>query len=226
MLCLFAFQETPCNLSEIQEFFKAKSSKDNKMIVYSMGQDYCNTQKAWVASLNVLPEDWSLDLRTVWSLERMSCCRAESQALCACSRQVHTLLTEDTGVNLQSCRSRGGCQDMWWLCRSVSCLKLNWLDLSQMWLWNGSVMTDKNNPLIIRSPITNYRFWFSPGCTGHKFSQAHFFSSLIPLSFLPVYKAPLTCQKNPTLNDHDQTQTYISKSSQLFTSFLLSLQSV
>lgn len=59
--------------------------------------------------------------------ERLPCCCTMSQALCTGALQVHMLTIEDAGVNLaESCRSREGCQDMWWVCRSVSSLELKY----------------------------------------------------------------------------------------------------
>lgn len=133
----------------------------------------------------MLPEGCFLDLRTAWRSDRVPCCRTQSRASRACAWRVHVLLMEDTGTDLaESCRSRESCQDTWWLCRPVSCLKLNYclIRSSQMWPWNWSVMTDsKNNPLIISSPVTNSRFCFSSRYTSHNFIHTHFLTPLTAL---------------------------------------------
>lgn len=130
------------------------------------------------------------------------------------------LMLEDAGVNLaEGCRSREGCQDMWWLCRSVSSLELNYCltRSSQMWPWDGSIMRDrKNNPLIINFPIKNCRFCFSSTCTGQNLTPTHFLRSLTAVCSLPVYKALLTDQNTSMQNNNKQTKGYISKFSQLF----------
>lgn len=194
MLCPFAFWETPW-VNKYQQSLRRKKShcggkgqqrqQDNhSLLIYPMGQHYWNQ--------NVLPEDCFLDLRTA-----RSCCRTKSQELCTCTRQVHMLLMEDTGVTLaESCSSRGGCQDTWRLRKSDSYLKLNYCltRSGQMWPWNGNVMTDsKNHPLINSFPITSCRFCFPSRGTDHNLTPTHFLCSLTTLCSLPIDEALLIC---------------------------------
>lgn len=137
-----------------------------------------------------------------------------SPALCTGALHVHMLMLEDAGVNLaEGCRSREGCQDTWWLCRSFSSLELNYCltRSSQMWPWNGGVMRDrKNNPLIINFPIINCRFCFSSTCTGQNLTHTHFLRSLTAVCSLPIYKALLTDQSTSMQNNNKQKDTYPS----------------
>lgn len=102
-----------------------------------------------------------------------------SQALCTGALQVHMLMIEDAGVSLaESCRSREGCQDMWWLCRSVSSLELNYCltRSSQMWPWIGSVMRERTIPWLLTPQQKTVDFVF--------LSQA-------PVRTLPTHTSPV-----------------------------------
>lgn len=128
MLSLSAFQESPwVNMQSLRYtrnlIFEVKGSKNNRIITYSWF-----TQWGITTETHKKPEEfYKMCCLNIASLiqglpeasEGMPCCCTMSQALCRGASQVHMLVIEGAGTNLaESCGSREGCQNMWWLCRS------------------------------------------------------------------------------------------------------------